>query len=235
VVRSDAESTTAGPGTRLTRAAIDAGRPLRTLPGRNLSKADVRVVEIGDRVVAVKDYGRRPFLVRQTLGRILVRRECRAYLAASPVAGLPAFLGRVGPFALATAWIDSTPLAELLGRTIPSELFDRIDDIVSALHARGVALCDLHHRDVLIGHDGAVFVVDLATAIVATPESFPWRRALFERMKAQDRVAAARLRARFTGRPEREALASLDPSAVRRHAAGRRVKALWDALRGKGA
>ncbi len=235
MVRSDAESTTAGHGTRLEREAIDAGRRLRTLPGRNLSKADVRVVEVGDRVVAVKDYGRRPFLVRQTLGRLLVRRECRAYRAASGVAGLPTFLGRVGPFALATAWIDSTPLATLLGRTLPPEIFDRLDAIVSALHARGVALCDLHHRDVLIGHDGAVFVVDLATAIVATPESFPWRRALVERMKAQDRVAAARLRARFTGRPEAEVLASLDPSSLRRHAAGRRVKALWDALRGKGA
>jgi hypothetical protein len=233
VVRSDAESTTAGPGGRLDRAAIDAGRLLRTLRGRNVSKADVRVVEVGDRVVAVKDYGGRPFLVRQTLGRLLVRRECRAYRTASGIAGLPAFLGRVGPFALATAWIDSTPLATLPGRTLPPEIFDRLDGIVSALHARGVALCDLHHRDVLIGHDGAVYVVDLATAIVASADAFPWRRSLFEKMKAQDRVAAARMRARFTGRPEAEVLASLDPSSVRRHVAGRRVKALWDALRGK--
>ena len=225
----------AGPLTPLTPAEIEAGAPLRILPGRNLSKADVRVVEVGGRVVAVKDYGRRPFLVRQTLGRMLARRECRAFRAASGAPGLPAFLGPIGPFALATAWVDSTPLAALPSGAVPAEIFDRLDGIVSCLHARGVALGDLHHRDVLIGRDGGVWVVDLATAIVLPPRASRWRRAIFQRWTAQDRVAAARMRARFTGQPEAEALSSLDRSAVRRHAAGRRVKALWDSLRGKGA
>jgi len=61
------------------------------------------------------------------------------------------------------------------------------------------------------------------------------RRRIFERLCAQDRLAAARMRARFTGRSEDAALAGIDPSTVRLWGIGRRIKAFWDRLRGKGA
>jgi hypothetical protein len=214
---------------------VEAARTLRTIPGRNLSKADLRVVRIGSRTLAVKDYRSRPFLIRHTLGRLLVRRECRAYGAAAGVGGLPEFLGRIDAFALATAWIESTPLSSLGARPLPSGVFDRLEEIVRRLHDRGVALSDLHHRDVLLAPDGGVFVVDLATAVFAPVGARPRRSSLFEKMKAQDRLALARIRGRFSGRSEAEALSSVDPTAVRRYAAGRRIKALWDAVRGKGA
>jgi hypothetical protein len=215
------------------RAAIDSARPVRTIAGRNLSKADLRVVELEGRVIAVKDYRGRPFFARHTAGRLFVGRECRAYAAAAGVPGLPEFLGRVDTFALATAWVNATPLSEIPPGSVTPEVFDRLDAILAALHARGVALGDLHHRDVLVTPSGEVALVDLATAVVAGPYALSWRRAMFERLGAHDRLAAARLRARYTGRPESESFAAVDPAAVRRHAAGRRIKALWDALRGK--
>ena len=189
-------------------AKLSGRTPVRTLPGRNGTKADVHVYELEDGKVAVKDYRARSFFARHSLGRFLVRRECRAYEAAGDVPGLAPFLGRCGPFALATRWIDARPLAARDGERLPDEVFDRLDTILAALHAKGVALADLHHRDVLLGDDGSVHVVDLA---------------------------AARMRARFTGRSEAEALASLDPASVRMWKRGRLLKRLWDVLRGKGA
>jgi hypothetical protein len=213
--------------------ALGRSAPVKRLPGRNMSKADVLVHAVDGRKIALKDYGARPFIARQTVGRLLVRRECRAYLAAGACPGLASFLGRIGPFALATGWIDATPLAELPPGLVSDAVFDRLDDVIAALHARGIAVADLHHRDVLVGGDGSVHVVDLAAAYVAGVAPSGWRKRIFDRLRAQDRLAAARMRARFTGRSEAEALAQLDPGTVRLWGVGRRIKAAWDRLRGK--
>jgi hypothetical protein len=207
--------------------------PERRFVGRNISKADVSLFRLGGRKVAVKDYGARSFFVRNTVGRLMVRRECRAYERAGRAPGLAPFLGRLGPFALATAWIESVPLADLPGGTVPTDVFDRLDTVLAGLHERGIAVADLHHRDVLVAPDGAVHVVDLAAAFVLGPRPGSLRRRLFERFRAQDALAAARMRARFTGRTEGDALATVDADAVRLWEAGRGIKRFWDRLRGR--
>ena len=215
------------------RQALVGLTPERRLVGRNLSKADVLVYHVGGRRIAVKDYAARPFLARHTVGRLLTARECRAYEQAGSVPGLAPFLGRLGPLTMATAWIDAIPLSDLPQGAASPELFDRLDAVVSGLHLRGVAMSDLHHRDVLVAEDGGVHVVDLAMAYVLGPRPGWIRRRLFERLSAQDRLSAARMRARFTGRSESEALSGLDPAVLRLWSAGRRIKGLWDRLRGK--
>jgi hypothetical protein len=217
----------------LDRQALHGLTPELRLVGRNVSKADVAVYRLEGTRVAVKDYAERPFWARQTLGRLLVGRECRAYERAGSAPGLPPFLGRLGPFTLATGWIESVPLAELLRGTAAPELFDRLDALIAGLHSRGVAICDLHHRDVLVSADGAVHVVDLAAAFVLGPHPSGFRRRAFERLCAQDRLAAARMRARFTGVAEAEILETLDPAAVRLWGTGRRIKMFWDRIRRK--
>ena len=82
--------------------------------------------------MVVKDYARRPAWIRWILGRLLIRRECAAYLAAGGRAGLPRFLGRLGPFALATEEADGTPLAELSPAEVDPAVFDRLDRFLEA-------------------------------------------------------------------------------------------------------
>ena len=233
MIRSVAESSTARVSPSLIREALVGLTPERRLLGRNLSKADVALYRVGGRRIAVKDYGVRPFFARHTIGRLLVGRECRAYERAGSAPGLAPFLGRLGPFTLATGWIESVPLADLPGGAASPEIFDRLDEVLAGLHLRGIAISDLHHRDVLVAEDGAIHVVDLAAAYVLGPRASRLSRRLFERLCSQDRLAAARMRARFTGVSEDEALAEIDPAAVRLWGAGRRIKAFWDRLRGK--
>jgi hypothetical protein len=228
-----AKSSTASMGPILDRSSLRALTPERRIVGRNLSKADVLLYRVVGRPVAVKDYAGRPFWVRHTLGRALVGRECRAYERAGAATGLAPFLGRLGPFTFATTWIESVPLVELPRDAASPEVFDRLDAIVAGLHERGVAICDLHHRDVLVAADGAVFVVDLAAAYVLPARPGAFRRSVFARLSAQDRLAVSRMRARFTGVPEDDALATLSPGTVRLWWAGRKIKSFWDLLRGK--
>jgi len=208
--------------------------PEQIHPGRNLSKATLKFYSVDGQRVALKDYGDLPFPVRNTIGRFFARREAKAYAAAVGTLGLPEFFGRVGPFALALDWIEARPLSALASASVPADLPQQLRRIVETLHSRGIAIGDLHHRDVLVAPDGTIHLVDLATAWATGRSPGPLRRALFHWLTDADRVALARIEARCSGRDEHEVvLASAGVDAARRYARGRRVKAWWDWLRGK--
>lgn len=227
------QSSTGNPTDSFSAGPLRAGRLVRTLHGRNRSKAEIRVYETDDGAIALKDYGRRPAWFRQTAGRFLVRREVAAYRAAAGVPGLGRFLGRVGSCALALEWIDARPLAEIPPGEVPAETISRLSEIVAALHARGVALADLHHRDVLVGKDERVHVIDLAAAWTLGGGG-PLRRWLFDLFCAQDLVSVERMRARLDGEDPDEAVAAMGGRGAVWHRRGRRIKSSWNRLRGRG-
>jgi len=212
---------------------LRASPALRRIVGRNWSKADIVVHELDGRRLALKDYRPRSLVVRQTLGRWLVSREARAFEAAEGVPGLPRFYGRAGAFALATEWLEARVLAEFEPDRPPPGWDERLAAILLALHARGVALGDLHQRDVLVGPTGEVHVVDLATALVLGARPGPLRRWLFARFRDQDGIALARLRARHAGEDEDAAVSAIGGPAARWYRRGRVARRWLDRLRGK--
>jgi hypothetical protein len=209
--------------------------PSRRIPPRNRTKADILVYRFRGTWLALKDYSARPWPIRNTVGRFLVRRESAAYAAAGEIEGLPRFLGRVGPYALATAWIDAQPLAGCSRDEVPEDCFDRLAALVDRLHRRGVALGDLHQRDVLVGHSGALHVVDLATAWTLGTRGGWLRRSIFERLREQDHIAVARMRARFLQGNEEEAIDAVGLRAAARYRRARKLKAWFDRVRGRNA
>lgn len=214
-------------------ASLSGVEPIRRIEGRNGTKADVLFYDVEGERVAVKTYACRGALVRNTLGRWLIRRESKAYEAAQGLDALPAFLGRIGSHAMATRWVDAEPLRDRTGARLDNALFDRLGTVLDELHGRGVALADLHHRDVLLGPDDALYVVDLATAWVCGPRSGPISKVLFKRFCESDRVNLARMRARFTGGDVDAAVASVSPGAAAWHRRGRRLKGVLNRLRGR--
>lgn len=225
-----------------TRPAPEGPRPdalerltvIARLPGRNGTKADVLRAVLDDREVAVKDYRARGWFVRWWLGPWLIGRESRAYAAAGDAPGLPRFVGRLAPGVLAVEWFEAAPLSSLDRRSVPRVTLERLEGVVRDLHARGVALGDLHHRDVLVGRNGEVRVVDLATAWVLGDRPGALRRVLFEHLRQLDLVALARMIARYTGADERTTVEAMaGGSAARWHRRGRAAKRVLDRLRGR--
>ena len=212
---------------------LSGKEPVRRIVGRNGTKADVLFYELDEERVAIKTYAPRNALVRTTLGRWLIRREAAAYRAAEGVGAVPAFLGRIGPYALVTQWVDAEPLRSRTKAELDQSLFDRLALVLDELHGRGVALADLHHRDVLVDANDSIFVVDLATAWVLGRRPGPIRRLLFKRFCESDRVNLARMRARFTGGDVEAAVASVSPEAAAWHRRGRWLKGFLDRLRRK--
>jgi hypothetical protein len=221
----------AEPGSDLSQLHLH--EPVQRLPGRNLTKATVLFYRVGELQIAVKSYAESPWLMRCLLGPWLIRREAAAYRAAAGIDGLPRCFGRVGPAALATEWLDAEQLAKKQKESCSPEIFDRIAAILDDLHLKGVALGDLHHRDVLVTDDDEVFLIDLATAWVLKEGHGRLRRIIFERLKDSDRVSLARMRARYTGADMEAAIAAVGPRAAAWHRRGRRFKAFVDRLRGK--
>jgi hypothetical protein len=213
-------------------ADVTGSKPILRRAGRNRTKADVLLYESARGRIAVKDYSSRPWWIRNTLGRFLVRRETKVYGFVNGVAGIPRFAGRLGPFSMAVAWIDARPLAEFDDGALPAALFDRVREIVLALHERGIALADLNHRDILVSDNGSVHLIDLATAWILGERPGPIRRRLFDRFRAADLFAVARLRARFVGEDADAVVSSTDPTVLAWHRRARRIKWTWDRVRG---
>ena len=228
------QSSTPAAAGRTPPGALDRLTVISTIPGRNGTKADVSRARLDGLEVAVKDYRPRGWFVRRFLGPWLIAREARAYHAARGAAGLPALVGRLAPGVLAVEWFDATPLAGLDRGAVGRATLDRLAQIVTDLHERGIALGDLHHRDVLVARDGSVRVVDLATAWVLGDRPGPLRRAVFERARRLDLVALARMTARYTGMDERAAIeAAAGPAAARWYHRGRAMKRVLDRVRGR--
>jgi len=227
------KGSTAIPPPKLLAELLSSLQPVRRLIGRNCTKADILIYQYEESRIAVKDYGASPFLIRNILGRYLVRRESRAYGAATGLPGLPRFLGRLGPLSLATEWIDGRPLADMRDEVVPPGCFGRLREIVRSLHEHGIALADLHQGDVLIGAAGEVHVIDFATALLLGERPGMARRGLFARLCEQDLVAVARMEARFRGGDLEEAVAAVGERAASWHRRGRFLKSMLDRLRGR--
>ncbi|MHC4469408.1 MAG: BUD32 family EKC/KEOPS complex subunit [Planctomycetota bacterium] len=129
-------------------------------------KPEIRPVEIRGRACLVKDYGRRPFLFRHTVGRLVISREVDIYRALGGLPGTPRFHGQVDPFAFVVERIEGRPVAEFRKRTLPPGFLDRLSSLVAAIHAKGVAHWDLRQRrNVLVGPGGGPWVIDFASGI----------------------------------------------------------------------
>jgi hypothetical protein len=136
------------------------------------TKADLLLLETTAGRIVIKDFGRKAWWVRQT-GRIMVRRETRAYERLASMAGLPRAIGRVDAYALALEYLDATELAFSPQRKVDGvQKLGQLQAIVDGLHLRGVAHCDLRSRDnLLVDSAGQLYVVDLAGAICLRPGS----------------------------------------------------------------
>jgi hypothetical protein len=153
------------------------------------AKADVLVVAVKGRTVIVKDFAGRGLWIRG-LGRLQIRREAAAYRWLEGVPGVPAFVGRIDPLALAIERIDGERLAfaALTAGDGPRHVA-LLRTILDAIHARGIVHNDLRGREnVLLRRDGGLAVVDFAAAIRLRPGGIA-HRLLFRRLVLADEAA----------------------------------------------
>jgi RIO-like serine/threonine protein kinase len=107
--------------------------------------------------------GRLPF--SRSVARVLLRREERALRALEGVPGVARVLDPAKSGVLLRSFLPGTPLS--LARELPRDFFERLEELVRALHERGVCHNDLHKEgNVLVGADGYPNLVDFQLASV---------------------------------------------------------------------
>lgn len=94
------------------------------------------------------------------------------YKALEGVQGVPALVGRIGESAFAMEFIDARPLDH--NPPPPAGFFDQLAQLLSAVHARGVAYADANKRsNFLIAPDGRPFVIDFQISL-RLRNDLPW-------------------------------------------------------------
>jgi predicted Ser/Thr protein kinase len=118
------------------------------------------------------------------VARRLLARERRALERLAGLAGVPeleadlrlartpSLDGRVprASDVLIRSWIEGEPLHAV--KSLPSDFFERLAELVCALHARGVCHNDLHkEQNVIVGADGWPHLIDFQLASTHAPGS----------------------------------------------------------------
>lgn len=149
----------------MTRDEIDKNTVafLRTAGG---TRPDLRVVEMDGRRVVVKDFRRSDVLFRLLIGPILISREYGALLRLQGVQGIPRAVQKIDRYAMVIEHVEGKSLREAPG-PITEEFFDRLAEIVHAVHERGVTHCDLRSSgNVVMSEEGRPYVVDFAACVL---------------------------------------------------------------------
>ena len=124
------------------------------------------VEEDGVRAI-VKDFSTSRFLFRNTAGRFLVWREGRAYERMKNLEGIPALYRIIDGLALVIEEIPGSSIEELEDRVkVPETFFRDLKDLVSRIHERGLAHCDLKRApNTIVGGQWQPFIIDWGASI----------------------------------------------------------------------
>ncbi|UCH33008.1 MAG: hypothetical protein JSV65_10425 [Armatimonadota bacterium] len=197
-------------------------------PGRGYHAA-LTLVSDGTEQALVKDYSGSGPLFRLVAAPWLAAREARIYRRLAGTRGVPRSYGRWGRTGVLLEYVDGRNCQEVAQGEVGSCFFDRLREVVSAIHGRGVAHCDLKTADnIVVTPTGEPIIVDFAQAIRRPARWNLLAQAIYQRFERDDWLALSKLKARLAP----GLLTEVEIRALRwRSPAERFVRAVRDRLR----
>lgn len=114
----------------------------------------------------LKDFSGRSPLVRNTLGRFLLRRELRALQRLAGIHGVPGEAFRVDGHAIAARYLPGTILAKLPGERIGPQFLEALEALLARIHERGIVHMDTRGAsNMLMLPDGSPGLFDFQAAL----------------------------------------------------------------------
>jgi predicted Ser/Thr protein kinase len=175
-------------------SALPSEPPARSRPLAQGYQGAVYLVDAPGGAVIVKTASGRGVL--RSARRAMLRREHAVYQRLRGVTGVPACKGLDRSGDLLLEFIEGASLRE--ARLAPPErerFFQRLLEVIQAVHCAGVAHGDLKRKDnILVGPGNQPYLIDFGTAVACPPGSGLLRRALFRQLRRMDLNAWVKLK-----------------------------------------
>lgn len=192
------------------------------------TEPEVALVTVGQACAIFKDYARTPGWFGRLLAPILIWREASALRRLADLTGIPDILEQPDVRGLLIEYLPALPWPQAAA---PDVAYERLQALVSAMHARGVAHCDLRGgANMLVDQTGQPYIVDFVARVHrGAVWNAPWNW-LFRQFVGADQAALVKLRVRhaphLASAEDRAALAYRGPGERIARAFGSGVRRL---------
>lgn len=144
----------------------DGWRIVRTIQEAERFKPAVIVLEKQGRQAVLKDYSSCNHLFRWLARCFLVPHEADILNRLRGVRGVPGFAGFRGAHGIMIEYVRGNPVNLYKGRNIPSDVIERLRELIDAMHNRGVAHIDLRQRkNILLTESYEPYLIDFTSAV----------------------------------------------------------------------
>lgn len=159
------------------RDALTQGEA-RVLNEGRWANARLYLVNQGGERWVVKDFAPRPWLVRATAGRLLIRRELEALRRLQAIPGVPRNPFRLDAYALGYRFVDGATLARTTFDARHAGFFTALERLMQQVHAVGnlVHLDARNSRNILVTEDAQPVLIDLQSHLSTRWMPRPLRR-----------------------------------------------------------
>lgn len=160
------------------------------------SRPDVMLIEVAGLKAVLKDHGACDPLFARVLGPLLTAREARALARLRSMRGVPEVLKRPDSKSLLLEYLQVSQLSdEQNQKTNWKAFFERLQLLLTDMHERGVAHCDLRSPfNTLIDNNSDPVIVDFVASVTrGQPWNLPanW---IFRRFVEADKAALIKLK-----------------------------------------
>lgn len=170
-----AEPTPAPTDLPFDRSALESGTKELLRDGR-WANARVSLFRGAGAEWVVKDFAPRSFWVRNTLGRLLLRRELRALRRLAGIEGVPDAAFRVDAHAMAARYIPGETLGNVPAERLNASFFAALERLLQQVHVRGIVHLDTRGTgNMLMTPDGRPALIDFQASLATHWMPQKWR------------------------------------------------------------
>jgi hypothetical protein len=156
-----------------------AGAERELLREGRFANARVERVRIDGCDWTFKDFSTRHWLVRHTVGRLLLRRELRALQRLDGIDGVPAQAFRLDAFAIAARFVPGRSLVTARDGEMSTDYLSALEALLQQVHARGLVHLDTRGGgNLIVRPDGRPGIIDFQAALSTRWLPGPLRRAI---------------------------------------------------------
>lgn len=149
----------------IVRSSIPKYQPVLLAKGNSFTQADIYKLNYNGNSIILKDFFKRPWIIRISVSRFFLQREIKALKRLAAVSNVPAYLGIVDRYAFLMEKVEGNRLPRN-NMTPPSvDFLSSLQNLINIIHSNGVAHNDLRRTNIFIGSDGRPYLIDFATAV----------------------------------------------------------------------